>query len=126
MELSVKIAELRKNRDMTQVELAARLNVTFQAVSKWERAESVPDFATLARMAKVLNVPLDFFCVDYDENSVLKPEVPCEKIVSKPIGVCSECGMVVDADDVGCRFPRLICKKCMHELFERIYFFYMQ
>ena len=41
-----KIASLRKAKGMTQAELGAELNVTFQAVSKWERGESYPDFAT--------------------------------------------------------------------------------
>ena len=37
------ISGLRKQKDMTQVELADMLNVSHQAVSKWERGESMPD-----------------------------------------------------------------------------------
>lgn len=38
-----KIAELRKNKDMTQKELAEKLHVTDKAVSKWERGVNFPD-----------------------------------------------------------------------------------
>lgn len=44
--IGVYISYLRKDRDLTQLELAERLNVSHQAVSKWERGESVPDIGT--------------------------------------------------------------------------------
>ena len=46
------IARLRKNCRMTQAELAERLNYSDKAVSKWERAESMPDIMTLMALAK--------------------------------------------------------------------------
>ena len=45
------IAELRKSNNMTQLELAEKLNYSDKAVSKWERGESVPDVAVLMRSA---------------------------------------------------------------------------
>ena len=47
------ISRLRKEADLTQSELSDRLNVTHQAVSKWERGESLPDIGTLMELAKV-------------------------------------------------------------------------
>ena len=61
-----KIASLRKAKGMTQAELGAELNVTFQAVSKWERGESYPDFDTMSRLAKLFGVPLSYFENDED------------------------------------------------------------
>lgn len=61
MSYGEKIAELRKNSGMTQATLGAKLNVTYQAVSKWERDESVPDFATMCKIAKLFDVPLTYF-----------------------------------------------------------------
>lgn len=61
MSYGEKIAELRKSKGMTQATLGAKLNVTYQAVSKWERDESDPDFATMCKIAKLFGVPLTYF-----------------------------------------------------------------
>lgn len=53
------ISNLRKEKDLTQVELADLLNVSHQAVSKWERGESVPDVGTLPGLAEILEVSID-------------------------------------------------------------------
>ncbi|RKN78198.1 helix-turn-helix domain-containing protein [Paenibacillus ginsengarvi] len=58
-QLGGKIAELRRSKGMTQTELAAQLNVTHQAVSKWERGESLPDLPTFARLSVLLGVRTD-------------------------------------------------------------------
>ena len=54
--LGENIKQLRKDRGMTQEELAIRLNVVRQTVSKWEKGLSVPDADMLQRMAEVLDV----------------------------------------------------------------------
>lgn len=50
------IRQLRKDRGMTQKDLAERLNVTDKAVSKWERELSLPDVALLLPLAETLGV----------------------------------------------------------------------
>lgn len=57
--LGATIAALRKERGMTQAELAEQLYVTDKAVSKWERGLSCPDMAALPKLAEALSVPLD-------------------------------------------------------------------
>jgi putative transcriptional regulator len=54
--LSNNIRNMRKARGFSQEELAIRLNVVRQTVSKWEKGLSVPDAELLARMAEVLEV----------------------------------------------------------------------
>ncbi len=54
--LNVKIKNARQAKGMTQEELAIRLNVTRQTVSKWEKGSSVPDSETLIKLSEVLNV----------------------------------------------------------------------
>ena len=49
---------LRKKKGMTQEELAVRLNVVRQTVSKWEKGLSVPDSDLLVKLAEVLDVPV--------------------------------------------------------------------
>lgn len=53
------IAALRKERGMTQADLAGRLGVTDKAVSKWERDLSCPDIASLPTLAQTLGVSVD-------------------------------------------------------------------
>ena len=53
------ISTLRKEKGMTQKELADRLNITDKAVSKWERDISFPDTATIPKLAEILEVSVE-------------------------------------------------------------------
>ncbi len=53
------IARKRKENGMTQAQLAAVMNVTDKAVSKWERDLSCPDVNSLSRLAEALGVTVD-------------------------------------------------------------------
>lgn len=53
------IAFYRKEMGLTQVELAEKLNYSDKAVSKWERAESYPDIATLVQLANLFGITVD-------------------------------------------------------------------
>lgn len=53
------ISRLRKERDMPQSELADILNITRQAVSKWERGESFPDISILCNISDLFGVSVD-------------------------------------------------------------------
>lgn len=57
--LGTMIATLRKKQEMTQLELATKMNVTDKAVSKWERDLSCPDVNSLPRLAELLGVSVD-------------------------------------------------------------------
>ena len=57
--LGQSIAAYRKDRAMTQEQLAQELGVTAQAVSKWENGQSYPDISLLAPMADIFEVSLD-------------------------------------------------------------------
>lgn len=50
------VAQCRKERNMTQAELAAKLNVTDKAVSRWERGLGFPDINTIEPLAEALEV----------------------------------------------------------------------
>ncbi len=53
------IALLRTGKCITQSELGERLNVSFQAVSKWERGETLPDVGILTELADILETTVD-------------------------------------------------------------------
>lgn len=54
------ITELRKEMHLTQAELAEKMGYTDKAISKWERAESIPDIVTLKEFADLSAVSLDY------------------------------------------------------------------
>ena len=54
------IAHLRKEKGLTQSELGERIGVSFQAVSKWERGETLPDTSILPDLARVLETTVDY------------------------------------------------------------------
>lgn len=53
------VAELRKEKGMTQADLAEKMGITDKAVSKWERDLSYPDIASIPRLAEILGVSVD-------------------------------------------------------------------
>ena len=53
------IAFLRKSKNLTQNELGERIGVSFQAVSKWERGETLPDISLLPDLAGILETSID-------------------------------------------------------------------
>jgi len=59
IEIANRLVELRKKNGYSQEELAEKLGLSRQAVSKWERAESSPDTDNLICLAKLYNVSLD-------------------------------------------------------------------
>lgn len=57
--VGAQICLLRRQKGLTQAELGQRLGITFQAVSKWERGETLPDTAILVDLADVLETTVD-------------------------------------------------------------------
>ena len=53
------VAALRKEKGMTQLELAEKMGVTDKAVSKWERDLSFPDVSSIPKLAETLGVTVD-------------------------------------------------------------------
>ena len=64
MILADKITELRKKTGWSQEELAEKLNVSRQSVSKWEGAQSIPDIDKILQMSKIFGVTTDYLLKD--------------------------------------------------------------
>lgn len=75
MNISKNIAELRKKKGLTQEQLAAALNISPQAVSKWETGISQPDTQTLPLIADYFRVSIDYLFYGED--------VSCDEIYEK-------------------------------------------
>ena len=57
--LGMMISSLRKEKGMTQLELAEKMGVTDKAVSKWERDLSFPDINSIPKLAEIFDVSVD-------------------------------------------------------------------
>ena len=57
--LGKNIRQFRKTINLTQEELADKLGVSFQAVSKWENAQSAPDISLLPLLAEIFRCTID-------------------------------------------------------------------
>ena len=64
MSLGNKLAEARKRQNLTQEQLAERLGVTRQAVSRWESDAAYPETDKIIRMAQILGVSCDYLLQD--------------------------------------------------------------
>lgn len=53
MEISEKVLQLRKAHNLTQEELAEKLNVSRQSVSKWESGQTIPELEKLIALSEV-------------------------------------------------------------------------
>lgn len=57
--LGMMISSLRKEKGMTQLELAEKMGVTDKAVSKWERDLSFPDINSIPKLAEIFEISVD-------------------------------------------------------------------
>ena len=77
MTFGEKIQKLRKEAGLSQEELSYQLEVSRQAISKWERDNGYPETEKIVRMSKLFNVSLDYLL---NEEDTQKPEInPDEK-----------------------------------------------
>lgn len=69
--ISEKIAQMRKMNNMTQKDLAEKLNVSDKVISKWETGKCLPDVETMLKLSKVLDVSISelYECVEKSEKT---------------------------------------------------------
>lgn len=70
MTIGEKIKEVRKNFDLSQYGLAEKLNVSRQAITKWETGEGLPDTENLKNMSKLFGVSIDYLLNDEENTSI--------------------------------------------------------
>lgn len=85
------LIHLRKHSNMTQLELAQKLNYSDKAVSKWETGETMPDIEVLYNITKIYNVTLDFLTSDNDFKEI---KIPNTEKNNKIIITCLCCSVV--------------------------------
>ena len=82
MNFSDKIISLRKKNGWSQEELAERLGVTRQSVSKWESAQSQPDLSKIIQMSELFSVTTDYLLKDgVQDSAAINEEKPSFRTV---------------------------------------------
>ena len=102
MDLGKKILELRKKENLSQEQLAEKINVTRQTISKWELNETTPDIKQAKELSKLFKISLDELTENDMTTLVMQKVSNTEKIaglvlkVSKWLGVCFLVTLVID------------------------------
>ncbi len=71
MTLGQKIKEIRKRMGLSQEQLGKIINVSRQAITKWERDEGIPDISNLKELSTILGVTVDYLI----SNNTTLPEL---------------------------------------------------
>ena len=90
MSLGDRISELRKVCGLSQLELSRQMDVSRQAVSKWETDQTSPDAANLIRLSEILDTDIEYLTTGrrtYGRRPpvVIKTTETVEKVVEKPV-----------------------------------------
>lgn len=94
MKLSEKILSLRKQHGMSQEDLAGELNVSRQAVSRWEVGTAQPDASNVLQLSKLFGVTADYLLndnyeSDHDVPAVKNTEISARNTVKKIVALCA-------------------------------------
>ena len=138
MTLGEKLSQYRRTSGMTQQELGERLNISAQAISKWENDLSEPDISTLKKLSELFDIsmaelldiedkkeeeekqeekqeetPPAVTKEDVENITTEIKEVVAEKINSnKTLGFCTDCGATVTEGNYGVTTPKVLCYNC--------------
>ena len=75
MNVSEKIRTLRKSKGMSQEELAGQVNISRQAVSRWENGTALPDADNIVQLSKLFGVTTDYLLMDSYESDEDSPKI---------------------------------------------------
>ena len=110
--LGKRISELRKIKGMKQDELAEKLNVSPQAVSKWENDQSYPDISLLPEISKIFGVTVDMLLTGEKEQNIVSvlPKELRKDISDMTLKILIESA---DGDVVKVNLPLMLVKSAL-------------
>ena len=120
------INRLRKDKKLTQEDLAKRFNISVQAVSKWENDNSSPDISILLELSKLLGVSVEYLLGDEEKEVVkLVEKKVIDKMILKirifssegdKININLPMAIVLLALETGMALPQINGKKSLEEI----------
>lgn len=125
------IKKLRVTNNLTQKELADKLFVTAQAISRWEKEEVEPSIGTIKEMSKIFNVSTDEIIgipTKKEQIEVIKKEYVYKEPPRQALATCEVCNkLIYDSNDLirwntgRHKTPHVCCRKCKEEREARIH-----
>jgi len=85
------IKELREKRQLTQMELASKINVSDKTVSKWETGKGLPDITLIEPLAKALNVSI----IELMNGEYITNQNESSNMLKSKFCVCPICGNII-------------------------------
>lgn len=103
MSMGARLAQARRKQNLTQEQLAERLEVTRQAVSRWESDSTYPETDKIVRMAALLGVSCDYLLLGRENaaDGGLPPS-PVTRLLTQAVGKRVQLAFFEEDDYVGC------------------------
>ena len=114
-----RIAKYRKEKNMTQLELADKLGISYQAVSNWERGDSMPDISKLEDISQILDISIDELLDSGRKSKVIDDIKSNKKIGSADIEDIEDVLPLFSPNQKNTPYPfvyRQIWNICLHPL----------
>lgn len=95
MKFSEKLIDLRRKSGLTQEELAEKINISRQSLSKWELGTSTPDTENILKLSRVFNVSTDYLLLDEKSSEELKKNLKLRKSLSLALIIVSIISLIL-------------------------------
>lgn len=87
------IHQLRKEKNLTQKQIADKMNISDKTISKWERGQGYPDISFLKELAKILGVSIDLLL----DGEIIQNELVAGNMNKVKFYVCTKCNSIMTA-----------------------------
>lgn len=87
------IHQLRKEKNLTQKQIADKMNISDKTISKWERGQGYPDISFLKELAKILGVSIDLLL----DGEIIQNELVAGNMNKVKFYVCTKCNNIMTA-----------------------------
>lgn len=88
--VSKNLTELRKENNLTQLDLAKKINYSDKAISRWEKGEVLPDLETLQTLSEVFEVPISRIIENQVEEKKIEPQKNAKQLALSQIFIICE------------------------------------
>ena len=108
MSMGARLAQERRKQNLTQEQLAEKLGVTRQAVSRWESDTAYPETDKIVRMAAIFSVSCDYLLGVSGEETGDRPPSPVTRLLREAVGKKVLLAFYEEDDFIFCDWSRIL------------------